>query len=421
MGVGLAPWAVAAACGGFRLGSVTRFTTTPLSGVDGAQVRMLLDGSAENLLATWSPEAALFPYASRLHGSTITNDYAHPLAVRYTVNSLLGLVQAARSGTVDGLSEIEVGAMAEAFFAAGHDSIYQPADQGLATVLHCALGSSPATLGTHVRQLKEALAGSARGHLTIQDAAWILWGAAAAHMAGVGGSADVVRDAHVRITSDLVDGRTGLPRHSTRHFRRNVVSFGALTYFLRAMHEAAVTLGDEDAERRFHAGVGRAIGLQGPRGEWPWMIDARTGNPFDFYPVFSVHQDSMAMLFLHPALDRGVAGAQKAIARSLGWVFGDNERGQPMFVEQPFFAYRAIERCDRGSRARPYLRARRYLRSLGHRLRPTPATLGATVTRVNDECRSYHPGWILFAWSSRPEAHPPARPGATTELRPVLT
>src|SRR3954453_7752173 len=141
MEAGLAPWAGAAACAGFRLGSVTRFTTTPLSGVDGAQVRLLLGGSAENLLATWSPDAALFPYASRLRGSTITNDYAHPLAVRYTVNSLLGLAQAARSGTVDGLSEAEVQALAGAFFAAGHGSRYQPTDHGLATDLHCPLRS----------------------------------------------------------------------------------------------------------------------------------------------------------------------------------------------------------------------------------------------------------------------------------------
>jgi hypothetical protein len=403
---------------------VTSFTTTPLSGIDDAQVRLLLDGSAENLLATWSPDTALFPYASRLHGSTITNDYAHPLAVRYTVNSLLGLALAARSGTVDGPSEAEVQAMAGAFFAAGHGSRYQPADHGLATVLHCALGSSRATVATQVRHLQDALAGFARGPFTIQDAAWILWGAAAAHRAGIDGSADVVQAAYARITSDLVEPRTGLPRHSTERYRRNVVSFGALTYFLRAMHEAAATLGHADAERRFHAGVTRAIGLQGPQGEWPWMIDARTGTPFDFYPVFSVHQDSMAMLFLHPALDRGTPGAQKAIARSLGWVFGDNERGQRMFVEQPFFAYRAIERCDRGSQWRPYLRARRYLRSLGHRLHPAPATLGAAVTRVNDECRSYHPGWILFVWSTRPEAHGeagPVPPGAPPQLRLVPT
>src|SRR5438093_6782818 len=31
--------------------------------------------------------------------------------------------------------------------------------------------------------------------------------------------------------------------------------------------------------------------LQGPQGEWPWMIDVRSGNPLDVYPVFAVHQD----------------------------------------------------------------------------------------------------------------------------------
>jgi hypothetical protein len=110
-----------------------------------------------------------------------------------------------------------------------------------------------------------------------------------------------------------------------------------------------------------------------------------------------VHQDSMAMLFLHPALDRGVPGANEAITRSLAWVFGENELGRPMFVEEPFFAYRSIERAERAQRVR------RYARSVWHRLSPHPATPNARRVRLNDECRSYHLGWVLYVWSNRPE------------------
>ena len=59
------------------------------------------------------------------------------------------------------------------------------------------------------------------------------------------------------------------------------------------------------------------LGIQGSQGQWPWMISSRTSIPLDFYPVFGVHQDSMAMLFLHPALDLGLPGAAGAIERSL--------------------------------------------------------------------------------------------------------
>jgi hypothetical protein len=359
-------------------------------------VGALLAGSVENLLETWNERLALFPFSSRLERSTVVSDYAPPVAVRYTINSLLGLVEAARSESVD-VPEAEVRALAEAFFARRDEPATLPADQGLTTVLQCALDADSATLRRQVRGLANVLAHGDGETLNMQDAAWILWGGAAARRAGVAEGADVARAAHRLIARELVADGTGLPRHSARRYRRDIVSFGSLTYFLRAMHEAATTLGDQGAEQLFRSGVARARALQGPRGEWPWMIDARSGTAFDRYPVFSVHQDSMAMLFLHPALDRGLPGASEAIGRSVAWVLGDNELGRPMFVERPFFAYRSIERIERAPRLR------RYARAVRHRVSPRPSIGGARRVRLNDECRSYHLGWILYVWSNRPE------------------
>ena len=179
--------------------------------------------------------------------------------------------------------------------------------------------------------------------------------------------------------------------HSLRPYRRNVVSFGSLVYFLRSMHEASTTLGDERAAAAFRAGVERALGFQGPQGEWPWMIDVARGRPFDRYPVFGVHQDSMSMLFLLPAVAAGVPGASQAVERSFRWVHGENELGLPMVVDEPFFfAYRAIERDERAPKARRY--ARWIARS-----EAGPAPSGSL--RVNRECRSYHLGWVLYAWA----------------------
>jgi hypothetical protein len=188
-----------------------------------------------------------------------------------------------------------------------------------------------------------------------------------------------------------------------------VVSFGALAYFLRAMHEAADTLGSNRTRALFEDGVARAISLQGPCGEWPWMINCRTGTAVDFYPVFAVHQDSMAMLFLHPALDSGLRRAGEAIGRSLAWDFGANELGRQMFVERPFFAYRSIERRERAPRLRRYLRSRRP----GQVARP--AAPDASDPRINDECRSYHLGWFLFVWAGRPEARSSATASQTAQ------
>jgi len=382
------------------MGGGARVSREGAGGLDRARLRLLLEGSVENLLASWSEPLALFPFSSRLRDGTVTHDYANPIATRYTINSLLGLLEAARSGRL-GISEAEVRAQAEAFLRREAELVSLPADHGLATLLIAGLDGDSDRLRGHVRTLAEVLARAAPRSLEMQDLAWILWGAAGAACAGAAGAQNVVRCAFDLITAELVDERSGLPRHTSARHRRNVVSFGALVYFLRAMHEAARVLGDERAQELFDAGVARAVSLQGPLGEWPWMIDCRTGIPFDAYPVFAVHQDSMAMLFLHPALDRGLPGTGEAIARSVPWVFGANELLTPMFVEQPFFAYRSIERAERAPRLR------RGLRSLGRRPSSPGAVTGAARIRINDECRSYHLGWILYVWSSRAETWAP--------------
>jgi hypothetical protein len=360
----------------------------PYPDVDRDQVRLLLAGSVENLLATWDDRLALFPYSSRLRGGELVNDYANPIAVRYTINSLLGLLRNARCAA-PAVSEADVRALIEAYFARpdGGDDL-PPADHGLTTLLRVELDADDPAIAASLRTMGERLARPAQ--LNMQDVAWILWGAAAAVQAGAAGAADVAQAALRIITSDLVDAQTGLPRHTAQRFRRNIVSFGSLTYFLRAMCEAADALDDEHARRLFESGVARTIALQGPLGEWPWMINCRTGNAFDFYPVFAVHQDSMAMLFLHRAVERGVPGAAEAVGRSVPWDFGANELQRPMFVERPFFAYRSIERTERLPRIRRYARSLRIAQ---------PATTGATRIRLNDECRSYHLGWVLYVWS----------------------
>jgi len=188
-----------------------------------------------------------------------------------------------------------------------------------------------------------------------------------------------------------------LPFHSDRRYRRRVASFGAVTYFLRALHEAATAFGDEDADQLFTAGLERTLALQGPLGDWPWMIDPVSGRSLDRYPVFAVHQDSMAMLFLLPALDRGVVGARQALDRSLDWALGRNELGIPMYVDDPIFvAFRSIERRERAPRARRYLRS-----SANVLMRRSGETERAPALRLNSECRSYHLGWILYAWCGR--------------------
>ena len=122
------------------------------------------------------------------------------------------------------------------------------------------------------------------------------------------------------------------------------------------------------------------------------MIDVATGSAFDLYPVFAVHQDSMAMLFLLPALADGDARAAAAIDTSLAWTSGANDLHIAMTTREPsFLAYRSIERRE----AMPKLR--RYGRFA---LRQAADPVSSQRLRLNPECRSYHLGWVLYAWGA---------------------
>lgn len=363
-------------------------------GVDGAALSRLLEGCVENLRLVHRSADGLFPYSSRLGGAPFANDYRQPESFRYTVNTLLGLLEAARAG-IAGVEVAEVDAMTRTFLAHHGRSIESSADRGLLLLLLSELGGFDQETTELVGALGQRLGGD-RSALNMQDAGWIVWGAAGATRRQVPGAAELGRRTTALVEDEFVHPGSGMPRHTTARYRRNVVSFGSFVYFLRAMREASVTFADARAEDLFRNGVRHALAIQGPLGEWPWMLDVRTGTPFDVYPVFSVHQDSMAMLFLLPALDAGVEGVAAAVGRSLDWCFGANESGIDFYRYDPFFAYRSIERADRSPRVR------RYLRSLGYSLTKRPATFGSAANaRLNDECRSYHLGWILYAWAPR--------------------
>jgi hypothetical protein len=363
----------------------------------GVSLAELHHASCAFLLDVVRPEDALFPFSTTVRGGEYVNDFDHPAAIRYTINSLLGL-QAAATRQPDGPDPTEVARLTETFLDRHGDRIDSPADLGLLLVL---LGEG----NLHSRHVTEALAALRRivrsstvGRLTMQDVSWMLWGACAAARAGVAGAAETASELRDLISTRFVDPKSLFPRHSLSRARRDFVSFGALTYFLRSMVEVYRLTDDAWAKQTFEEGVRAVVAIQGPLGEWPWLMSVRRRVPLDFYPVFAVHQDSMSMLFLHPALDAGLP-VSDAIETSLAWVWGRNELSTPMINDRPFVAYRSVERIER------LPRVRRYARSVS---RSVSGLAGRSAegrgVRINTECRSYHLGWILYVWSGRAPA-----------------
>jgi hypothetical protein len=347
----------------------------------------LCEVAAAFLKAVYSPELALYPYSTRLHEGSYVSTFADPRAVRYTVNSFLGLRAAAASGG-DATELAAIDARIDEFRS--RYSLANPGDRGLLLVLLAHRGDErEITAGV------SDVAACAHRRLNVQELAWMIWGASAAARAGVASAEPLAHQLNGSLLERHVDARSGLARHAHNGYRRNVVSFGSTVYYLRALYEYGSMFEHDASLELFDRGVQSMVDIQGPLGEWPWLMDVESGVPVDPYPVFTVHQDSMAMLFLHPALDRGAPRAAEAIARSVAWVHGENEVATPMIRREPILAYRSLERRDR------IPRLRRYVRALGG-ARDQREWKRATV-RINRECRSYHLGWILYAWSSRAE------------------
>jgi hypothetical protein len=354
--------------------------------------------SASLLERMYDPDAALFAFSTRLgERGGLVHTFEHPHTVRYTINTLLGL-QRAEANEASDLVARGTDRMVDRFLARHLDRTTNPADLGLLLLVLVEGGREEALLDELVGRIARTFERTSPHRFTIQDLAWMLWGTSVAARVGAAGAEGLAERLFALVNESFVDSQSLLARHSLSRHRGRIVSFGGTVYFLRAAYEYAALSGESRPARLFESGIRAMLGIQGPRGEWPWMISVRSGIPLDFYPVFGVHQDSMAMLFLLPALDDGLVDVEDAVARSLAWSRGENELGEPMYGRDRFFAYRSIRRDQK------LVRQRRYARSLARALVDRPASLtGGKGLVVNRECRSYHLGWILFAWAGRPD------------------
>ncbi|MBV9358499.1 MAG: hypothetical protein JO023_23560 [Chloroflexi bacterium] len=135
---------------------------------------------------------------------------------------------------------------------------------------------------------------------------------------------------------------------------------------------------------------------QGELGQWWWFYSTRAPQVIEGYPVYSVHQDAMAVMALLPATRLLGRDYTSALVRGLRWISGQNELGQSLVDRPAGLIYRSIQR-RRGDAdglcgwSRPQ-RAAAYLAALSGRTRPAPGEF-----EVLKECRSYHLGWLLLA------------------------
>jgi hypothetical protein len=351
----------------------------------------LIQASFSLLQKMYDPKRSLFSYKTDMDaGGRHTNDFSYPFSLRYTINVLTGLQRAREHGRLHWDVDKEL----DRFLELHGQYIANPGDKGL--LLYVAARER----SRHHHRIFAEVVGQLdrlRG-LNLQEVSWMLSGLTEYAVASQKPEAVKRAEGLFRfIDRHFLNKRTMLPFHSLSLWRKPFTTFGGIVYYLKALAEYAAAFKNKYAEVIFKEGVGKILEFQGPQGEWPWFYNVFESRVVDWYPTFSVHQDSMAMLFLLPALDLGVNGAARAIEKSYRWLFGNNQLGLPMMVNSPsFFIYRCIHR--RGSLERPKRFGRSALLSA---IGKSARFAAHPHLEVLTHGRSYHLGWILFAWSPR--------------------
>lgn len=355
----------------------------------------LCQGALSLLERVYDKDSALYPFTNWLRGREYRSVYDHPMTIRSTINCLLGLQEARRHAPEEPfLSSVDD--QTRLFLARHRERVVIPGDLGLLLVL-LAEGHGDRTQATSTLERITAMVERppALRQLTVQDISWLLWGCVTAAGAGFAGTEQLSHQLFDVMTRHFCRRRGTLPSHRLTKGRFGIVSFGACTYFLRAVHDYAGWCDSSLARDLFDGALEAILAAQGPHGEWPWLLSTTDGRPLEVYPVFSVHQLSMCLLFLGPTAS--LPQVAPAVTSSIEWVKGENQLGIKMYQQDPFFIYRSFERRAVLPRAQRFARA---LSVAASRRRATLADNGRLF--VNRESRSYELGWVLYTHSGNP-------------------
>jgi hypothetical protein len=180
-------------------------------------------------------------------------------------------------------------------------------------------------------------------------------------------------------------------------WRRHVGCFADQVYPIQALAAVAQTFGRDDALTTANATATRICDLQGDEGQWWWHYDARHGGVVERYPVYSVHQISMAPMALLALREAGGKDFVPQIRRGLAWQAQPTEAaGLRLLDADAGMVWRSVRRQE------PVIKAVRTVRALATSVAPTArlrALDGLFPARVIDrECRPYEAGWAFFTW-----------------------
>ena len=241
-----------------------------------------------------------------------------------------------------------------------------------------------------------------------QPAVELAWTLAALCLAGAGADGGLRAAVARRLLASCVPA-SGLFPHvvgGARGARAHVCCFADIVYPVHALSLYARATGDREALAAALRCARVAVSAQGAHGQWWWHYDVRTGRVVERYPVYAVHQDSMAPLALLPLAEVSGEDFTSPIERGLRWLDSAPELGGGSLIDgDAGLVWRKVARREPGKLARALQagasRAHPAWRVPGlDRLLPPGA--------IDDEDRPYHLGWVLHAWPGRKGRRPAA-------------
>ena len=214
-------------------------------------------------------------------------------------------------------------------------------------------------------------------------------------------AAVAIRDVVARRLLSAFRPKSGLFGHSVgaagSEMRGHVACFADIVYPIHALANYHGATGDETALAAARQCAARACALQGPAGQWWWHYDVRNGLVIEGYPVYSVHQDSMAPMALFALAEAGGTDHGDAVRNGLDWLEHSQELdGGTLIDEESCAIWRKVARRE----PRKLTRRMQAAVSAVHPALRVPGTdIVFPAIAVDWECRPYHLAWILYAWS----------------------
>jgi hypothetical protein len=309
------------------------------------------------------------------------------LSDRYTAITAIGLARETPEAVRQILGGDSLAAVLERLIARA-DAIGNLGDLALIAWAGHAAGCATDRVWSRILQL-DPVNGS---HPTVE----VAWTLSAAALDTANGPAALAGHLAERLQRVYAPDAGLFPHHVGEHAggqRGHVSCFADLVYPTLALAQFGSARRDAAAIRCAAQCADRMCRNQGPAGQWWWHFDYRTGRVLEGYPVYAVHQTSMAPMALLAAAAAAGTNYDDAIGKGLDWLSSSPELdGRTLIDRGEGLIWRKVAR-------REPAKLSRYVQAAVSRVSPNlraPAFFPATA--IDFEDRPYHLGWILFAW-----------------------